>query len=135
MKIDINKKYKTESGKTVIIYTTTAANKNYPVVGHIIEDFGKPVLHEWPITGIFPKPDYKYNLVEIRPKISQDFVMKVVMHPDGRTELVESSTLHDGVAIARFNILVDCEVGEGLTSYELERLPSTINIDSLEDDK
>lgn len=58
MKIDISKRYKTVSGKNVIIHEIVLKNSvgdsvTYPVKGNIIENGKQPVYCIWSLYGVY----------------------------------------------------------------------------------
>ena len=110
-KIDINKKYRTESGLEVVLYTTEGRDKTHPVIGEIIINSDKSFLNMWTLQG-----HGECNLVEVKPRIKLTAWANV--YPSGdigthRTrDIADSGALADRVACVQVEI--DCEEGEGL---------------------
>lgn len=121
MKIDINKKYKTQSGKNVRIYSTEALG-DFPIHGAVLLD------DEWDICTW--TKDGKYNLdddinddpfdlVEVKPRIQREYWMN--LYNSGSCTVWKNRENADSGAkmtknnrIACVKIVIDCEEGEGL---------------------
>ena len=115
--IDINKKYQTESGLEVVLYTTEGADKAFPIVGEIKFADGSTVLTKWTVYGQVHGTYAKVCcLVEVKPRIK--WTVWVNIYPQCRIYPYLSKEEADGCAsterIACVKVEIDCEEGEGL---------------------
>jgi hypothetical protein len=111
-KIDINKKYRTESGLEVVLYTTEGLDKTHPVIGEIIINSDKSFLNMWTLQG-----HGECNLVEVKPRIKRTVWVNVytyqhseIVHPSH--EVANREAVKGRLACVKVEI--DCEEGEGL---------------------
>jgi hypothetical protein len=118
-KIDINKKYKTESGLEVVLYTTEGRSHSYPVIGEIIFADGSVQLCLWADNGqkqgVFTT---SFNLVEVKPRIKRTVWINVyadhesVYSYNTKAEADRYASALDRKSCVKIEI--DCEEGDGL---------------------
>jgi hypothetical protein len=117
-KIDINKKYRTNDGKEVVIYTTDGADKTFPVVGEVRLDDSSSIVSKWSVYGQVHGTYMKAHcLVEVKPRIKRTRWLNIYPY-ENRNVLHGSKFDADELAepsrIACVKIEIDCEEGDGL---------------------
>jgi hypothetical protein len=117
-KIDINKRYRTNDGKEVVIYTTDGADKAFPVVGEVRLDDSISIVSKWSVYGQVHGTYMKAHcLVEVKPRIKRTIWVNV--YSDGirngahNTKQQAEHYASSGI-VACVKVEIDCEEGEGL---------------------
>jgi hypothetical protein len=117
-KIDINKKYRTNDGKEVVIYTTDGADKTFPVVGEVRLDDSSSIVSKWSVYGQVHGTYMKAHcLVEVKPRIKRTVWINMYSNPvhdcaHHTKEIADKSGMVDRIACVMKEI--DCEEGDGL---------------------
>jgi hypothetical protein len=115
-KIDINKKYRTESGLEVVLHTTEGIDKAFPIVGEIKFTDGSTVLTKWTVYGQVHGTYTKVCcLVEVKPRIKRTVWVNVYPTYYGAHLTKESAGAHAmSGRVACVKVEIDCEEGDGL---------------------
>jgi hypothetical protein len=116
-KIDINKKYRTKSGREVVLYTTEGLNKKFPVVGAIVFEDGNAYVAMWDSVGRkYGTIDSGMELVEVKPRIKRTVWLNLYEGTKVGAHLTrENADIWAGDARKACVMKeIDCEEGEGL---------------------
>lgn len=120
--IDINKQYRTRSGREVRVYTINGCGC-YPIHGAIKYDDGWHI-EVWSAEGTYSYPgsEHELDLIEVKPRIKRTVWLNIYQELNTITTANAYRTQEDAEhwcspdVIARVKIEIDCEEGEGLRS-------------------
>ena len=115
--IDKNKKYRTRDGKEVRIYETEGTSGGLVHGAIKIDEVWCMTI--WTAGGRYSTTEYKYDLVEVKPRIQTSFWIN--LYPSAPFAMVAWSSHTDAAngrqpgCIATVQVHIDCEEGEGLS--------------------
>ena len=115
-KIDINKTYRTRSGKKVKLWTTEAQCSIYRIKGEVEVRHNEWIYCSWFACGQYSRPSgpHHLDLVEVKPRIKLERWVSVF--PNGTAGFYPSREGADfcsnSTRIACVKIEIDCEEGE-----------------------